>query len=278
MAQFYKELKELRLSKEISLEELEARTKINIKYLEAIEEGDFEILPIPYLRLFIRAYATEIGGDSDRSLEQLDSFIGHSKPIIKTNNIKNKTDEINDDIKISNKFNISGLFPNTNVKLRKDIFTVTILSILFIFSIIIIKKMSNEKIHEPVLPNEETIRKVHLISEESLITNFTEDKFIEESLSMEPPFFLTLLSGSDIGVSIEQDTLNPYVKYLNPGTELNLKGFISKSELLFTNTTKLKIRLNGVELDPIINYPYPLRLIIKSSPSSFTARLYKPIN
>ena len=138
--------------------------------------------------------------------------------------------------------------------------------------------MSNEKIHEPVLPNEETIRKVHLISEESLITNFTEDKFIEESLSIEPPFFLTLLSGSDIGVSIEQDTLNPYVKYLNPGTELNLKGFISKSELLFTNTTKLRIRLNGVELDPIINYPYPLRLIIKSSPSSFTARLYKPIN
>ena len=85
------ELKELRLSKEISLEELEARTKINIKYLEAIEEGDFEILPIPYLRLFIRAYATEIGGDSDRSLEQLDSFIGHSKPIVKTNNIKNTT-------------------------------------------------------------------------------------------------------------------------------------------------------------------------------------------
>ena len=278
MAQFYKELKELRLSKEISLEELEARTKINIKYLEAIEEGDFEILPIPYLRLFIRAYATEIGGDSDRSLEQLDSFIGHSKPIIKTNNIKNKTDEINDDIQISNKFNISGLFPNTNVKLRKDIITVTILSILFIFSIIIIKKMSNEKIHEPVLPNEETIRKVHLISEESLITNFTEDKFIEESLSMEPPFFLTLLSGSDIGVSIEQDTLNPYVKYLNPGTELNLEGFVSKSELLLTSTNKLKIRLNGVELDPIINYPYPLRLIIKSSPSSFTAKFYKPIN
>ena len=59
---------------------------------------------------------------------------------------------------------------DTNVKLRKDIFTVTILSILFIFSIIIIKKMSNEKIHEPVLPNEETIRKVHLISEESLMS------------------------------------------------------------------------------------------------------------
>ena len=275
MAQFYKELKDLRLSKEISLEELETRTKINIKYLAAIEEGNFDILPIPYLRLFLRAYATEIGGDSDRSLEQLDSFIGHTKPSIKTNNIK---DEISDEIQKTKKLNISSLLANNNVKLRKDIITVTILSILFIFSIIIIKKLSNEKIHEPILPIEQNIRKVDLISEELLITNFTEDKFIEESLSMAPPFFLTLLSGSDIGVSIEQDTLKTYVKYLNPGTELNLEGFISKSELLFTNTNKLRIRLNGTELNQLKNYPYPLRLIIKSSPSSFTAKLYKPIN
>ena len=273
MAQFYKELKELRLSKEISLEELETRTKINIKYLKAIEEGNFDILPVPYLRLFMRAYATEIGGESDRALEQLDSFIGHTKPIIKTNKIK---DEIKDEAPISEKIDISSLFPNTNLKLRKDIITVIILSILFIFAIIIIKKLSNENI-QTILPDKQNIRKVDLINEELLIKNFTEDKFIEESLSIEPPFFLTLISGSDIGVSIEQDTLNPYVKYLNPGTELNLEGFISKSELLFTNTNKLRIRLNGIELDPIKNYPHPLKLIIKSSPSSFMAKLYKPI-
>ena len=140
------------------------------------------------------------------------------------------------------------------------------------------EKINNLKKDLKALKEKEEADKNNLISEELLITNFTEDKFIEESLSMEPPFFLTLLSGSDIGVSIEQDTLNPYVKYLNPGTELNLEGFISKSELLFTNTNKLKIRLNGVELDLIKNYPYPLKLIIKSSPSSFTAKLYKPIN
>ena len=275
MAQFYKELKDLRLSKKISLEELESRTKINIKYITAIEEGNFEILPMPYLRLFIRAYATEIGGDSERSREQLDSFIGHSKPTVKATNIR---DDIKDEIQISEKLNISSLFSETNIKLRKDLITVLVLSILFTFSIIIIKKLSNETVTEPALRSEQNIREVDLISEELLITNFTEDKFIEESLSLEPPFFLTLLSGSDIGVSIEQDTLNQYSKYLNPGTELNLEGFISRSELLFTNTKKLRIRLNGVELDLIKNYPHPLRLIIKSSPPSFTAKLYKPIN
>ena len=275
MAQFYKELRELRLSKEINLEELENRTKINAKYLEAIEEGDFDILPIPYLRLFLRAYAIEIGGDSERALEQLDSFIGNTKP--KMTPLQQNEDTM-EDTSNSEKISLSILFSKSNLKLRKDIIKVGVLSVFFIFSIVIIKKIFSKEIDYSNNSSEKkVIRKMELITEEKLITNYTEDKFIEESLSIEPPFFLTLLSGSDIGITIVQDTLKPYIKYLNPGTELNLEGFIYKAELMFTNTEKLRVRLNGIELNPIKNYSHPLRLLIKSSPPSFTARLYKPI-
>ena len=275
MAQFYKELRELRLSKEINLEELENRTKINAKYLEAIEEGNFDILPIPYLRLFLRAYAIEIGGDSERALEQLDSFIGNTKP--KMIPLQQNEDTM-EDTSNSEKISLSILFSKSNLKLRKDIIKVGVLSVFFIFSIVIIKKIfSNEIDYSNNSSEKKVIRKMELITEEKLITNYTEDKFIEESLSIEPPFFLTILSGSDIGITIVQDTLKPYIKYLNPGTELNLEGFISKAELIFTNTEKLRVRLNGIELNPIKNYSHPLRLLIKSSPPSFTARLYKPI-
>ena len=275
MAQFYKELRELRLSKEINLEELENRTKINAKYLEAIEEGNFDILPIPYLRLFLRAYAIEIGGNSERALEQLDSFICNTKPKIIPSQQNENTMEDNSN---SEKISLRILFSNSNLKLRKDIIKVGVLSVFFIFSIFIIKKIfSNEIDYSNNSSEKKVIRKMELITEEKLITNYTEDKFIEESLSIEPPFFLTILSGSDIGITIVQDTLKPYIKYLNPGTELNLEGFISKAELMFTNTEKLRVRLNGIELNPIKNYSHPLRLLIKSSPPSFTARLYKPI-
>ena len=101
MAQFYKELKDLRISKEISLEDLESKTKINVKYLNAIEQGDFDILPTPYLRLFIRAYAVEIGGDAERALEQLDSFVGNNRSTTATSQIKN-TDK--DENKINENF------------------------------------------------------------------------------------------------------------------------------------------------------------------------------
>lgn len=275
MAQFYKELRELRLSKEINLEELENRTKINAKYLEAIEEGNFDILPIPYLRLFLRAYAIEIGGDSERALEQLDSFIGNTKP--KMTPLQQNEDTM-EDTSNSEKISLSILFSKSNLKLRKDIIKVGVLSVFFIFSIVIIKKIFSKEIDYSNNSSEKkVIRKMELITEEKLITNYTEDKFIEESLSIEPPFFLTLLAGSDIGITIVQDTLKPYIKYLNPGTELNLEGFISKAELMFTHTEKLRVRLNGIELNPIKNYSHPLRLLIKSSPPSFTARLYKPI-
>ena len=137
MAQFYKELKELRISKDISLEDLESKTKININYLKAIEEGDFKVLPIPYLRLFIRAYAIEIGGEAVRALDQLDSFVGATKSPVNTSMKKNEKDETN----FSNDFSIFSLLSDSNLKLRKDILKVSLLSVLFIFSIFVVKKI-----------------------------------------------------------------------------------------------------------------------------------------
>ena len=276
MAQFYKELKELRSSKDISLEELENKTKINVKYLEAIESGNFDILPIPYLRLFIRAYAIEIGGDSDRALEQLDSFIGHANPKNKPKMINEKTKERKPVIE---KININSLLSASNLKLRRDIITVSALSVLFIFAIFIIKKIFSNEIEYPDnVAEKNIIRRVELITIEDLVSNYTEDKFIEESLPLTPPFFLKISANNDIGISIKQDTLESYNQFLNPGTEVDLEGFVSRAELLFTNTHKVKVRLNGIELNQIVNHLHPLKLTIKASPPSFNAKLYKPLN
>tara|TARA_B100000287_G_scaffold393562_1_gene406899 strand:- start:625 stop:1452 length:828 start_codon:yes stop_codon:yes gene_type:complete len=275
MAQFYKELKDLRTSKEISLEDLESKTKINIKYLNAIEHGDFDVLPTPYLRLFIRAYALEIGGDADRALEQLDSFVGNKRqltpPQIKTlDNEENKIDE---------NFSFFSLLSESNLKLRNDIFKVSLLSILFVFAILIIKSISNETdvVNDHGFKNNINSQ-IKIIDEEQLLLNFAEDKFIERSLNTDPPFFLSINADNEIGMIIEQDSLDKYSQFLYPGTEINLEGFISKAKVIFTNTDKVKVRLNGQDLSIIENYPHPLKLIIRSSPPSITIRLYTPLN
>ena len=275
MAQFYKELKELRVSKEISLEDLQSKTKINIRYLEAIESGNFEVLPTPYLRLFIRAYALEIGGDAERALEQLDSFIGTTNKPIKSSIITNEKE----DNKYDNEFNFFSLLSNSNLKLRKDILKVSLLSILFIFSILIIKKIfSNEvtQIEERSFNGQHN--QIKIISDEDLLKNYMEDKFIEKSLITTPPFFFSIIADNEIGILIEQDTLKPYTKFLYPGTEVNLEGFISSAKLIFTNTDKIKARLNGEDLSLIENYPHPLKVLISSSPPSISVSLFKPLN
>ena len=276
MAQFYKELKDLRVSKEISLEDLESKTKINVKYLNAIERGDFDILPTPYLRLFIRAYAIEIGGNAERALEQLDSFVGNNRSTAATSQIKNIDKEEN---KIDDNFSFLNLLSDSNLKLRNDILKVSVLSILFIFSIIIIKNISGEDESLNTNPSQNAYKiEIKIIDDEELLINYAEDKFIEKSLNMEPPFFLSVNANSELSMLIEQDTIDTYTELLYPGTELNLQGFISKAKIIFSNTDNIKARLNGEELSSIENYPHPLKLIIQSSPPSISIRLFTPLN
>ena len=276
MAQFYKELKDLRVSKEISLEDLESKTKINIKYLNAIEQGDFDILPTPYLRLFIRAYAIEIGGNAERALEQLDSFVGNNRSITTTSQIKNIDKEEN---KIDDNFSFLNLLSDSNLKLRNDILKVSLLSILFIFSIIIIKNISNENENLNTNSSQSAYKnQIKIIDDEELLINYAEDKFIEKSLNMEPPFFLSVNANSELSMLIEQDTIDTYTELLYPGSEINLQGFISKAKIIFSNTENIKARLNGKELSIIENYPHPLKLIIQSSPPSISIRLFTPLN
>lgn len=69
-------LKEARKEKNISLESLQDITKIQKRYLVAIEEGNFDVLPGKfYARAFIKEYALVVGLDPDELLEEYKSQV-----------------------------------------------------------------------------------------------------------------------------------------------------------------------------------------------------------
>jgi len=71
---FYKNLKIHRENQGISLTEISERTKINERYFESIENGQFTVLPTVYMRLFLRSYCIEIGADPDQALKDYESY------------------------------------------------------------------------------------------------------------------------------------------------------------------------------------------------------------
>lgn len=68
------ELKEARIARKISLADITKKTKIPEKYLEAVEENNFDIFPSQtYAKGFIRAYAKVVGIDPALLTRQFNS-------------------------------------------------------------------------------------------------------------------------------------------------------------------------------------------------------------
>ena len=103
---FYIRLKSHREDQKITLDEISKRTKINVSFLESIENGDFNVLPKTYVRLFLKSYYTEIGINP---IETIENYEMHSYGKIKPKSEENLIEKIkiNDDIVFNNdsKFN-----------------------------------------------------------------------------------------------------------------------------------------------------------------------------
>ena len=72
LKKFASELKAQREGKGLTIDELHAHTRIDKKFLEAIEDGNFSVLPEVYVRAFIREYSAEIGLDPEETLRKFD--------------------------------------------------------------------------------------------------------------------------------------------------------------------------------------------------------------
>lgn len=94
-------LKETRESLGLTLDEVEEATKIRRKYIKAMEEEQFDVLPGPvYTRAFLRSYARFLKLNADEILDKCPSHITesapqvgleeHSKPVVE--NVKKEFD------------------------------------------------------------------------------------------------------------------------------------------------------------------------------------------
>jgi cytoskeletal protein RodZ len=70
---FADELREQREKSGLSLHQIATKTRIDIKFLEAIDQGNFAFLPDLYVKAFVKQYAKTIGLDESITLKKFEA-------------------------------------------------------------------------------------------------------------------------------------------------------------------------------------------------------------
>ncbi len=106
MKEFFENLRQIRESKGLTLEEISRKSRLSVKFLQEIEKGQLENLPKGYDRIFFKRYLKEIGEDKDEVWRDFNLFFGSGpleKDVPYSSDIpeKGETREIIDEEKIS---------------------------------------------------------------------------------------------------------------------------------------------------------------------------------
>ena len=278
MAPFYEELKSLREKQGIDLEEIHNRTKINLESLQAIESGQFDILPTPYIRLFIKAYAIEIGGDTNETLNQLEH---HLNLMGRESSGESKRKRIRKSSGLSPESDQKHLPPKPSRSMRSTLTKILPIVIIWFFAIIIFHKIY--RVPENTDSGEQNfVNGTNFISEEKLLTDYKLEKSDEKailSISTEitPPFSLKIIPSQSVEYLVKEDTL-PSQKVVKKSDEVSTFLIENRLDILLKHTLGIKVTLNGEPLDDIASQPYPLRITLLSDPPILGTKYYIPID
>ena len=278
MAPFYEELKSLREKQGIDLEEIHNRTKINLETLQAIESGQFDILPTPYIRLFIKAYVIEIGGDTNETLNQLEH---HLNLMGRESSEESKRKRIRKSSGLSPESDQKHLPPKPSRSLRSTLIKILPIVIIWFFAIIIFYKIYQVP-ENTDFSEQNIVNGTNYISEEKLLTDYKLEKSDEKailSISTEitPPFSVKIIPSQSVEYLVKEDTL-PSQQVVKKSGEVSTFLIERRLDILLNHTLGIKVTLNGEPLDDIASQPYPLRITLLSDPPILGTKYYIPID
>ncbi len=274
MSEFYTELKALREERGIDLEEIHHRTKISIASLNAIENGQFSQLPHTYMRLFVRAYATEIGADAEETLAQLESFLGNQpEPTTPQKDVEPESPEPAP-LTESESADLSA--PNRSAKsMRKDMVTGIILVAISIFAIYIIRVINAEEAAKAPIEYPSEFEEEGPITDQMLQNDYDVLTQSTQILEAEAPYTLKLATAERVWYRTQSDTLSPSEAVLPIGDN-RLIEFGDSLKILFKHTKGLNLYLNGLALNSFESSQNPVKISLSTVDNTVTIQHFAP--
>ncbi|MDS9999810.1 helix-turn-helix domain-containing protein [Listeria cossartiae subsp. cayugensis] len=282
MTELGDKLKQARREKGLSLDDLQQITKIQKRYLVAIEEGNYAVMPGKfYARAFIKQYAEAVGLDSTTLFDEFESEVPETPQQEVVNNEPTRVQSKRNPIPaqaVGNQSNARNRFFDILPKILIALFIVFILFIVWFF---LLNKQDNstEKVKtdtsnptvkvEDSTKNEDTSKdteKKDTTSDEDKSTEKTEDTSKEVEVTKgetsgnattytvkntdKMTLSLSATGDSWIGVSDANGSTiqNITLSTQNPSTEIDL-GDNKTVSIVIGNSPVTTVKINGKELE-----------------------------
>ncbi len=208
-------LKNIRIKKGLSLDDVNQQTKIRMHILQAIEDGNYHILPAVYMRAFISDYMKFMDLDENISTVLDEIYPKSEKDILaneSTKRISTKENNINYDEIFAPKKKRRDFFNKTSAMMY-ILYGVILFAVLIILYFAFFNKKDKIDVENIPANNEST----QVIADESLI----EKSKIEPTDSMN----LRILSKDTVWLRLSNDGVSNKQTVLYPGNTLEMKAW-----------------------------------------------------
>jgi len=246
---FSDELRKERESRNIKLADIARTTRIHIKYLEAIEQGAFDVLPQTYIRAFIKAYAEAVGLNAAEMLHQYEVHVTRKftdeTQLPEVQNIHSYLKPEETDKEIQKTKRKHTLFLLTLLLVGS---TLILLYLLNYFDSTVVQKHVKERPFQDVVKETEKI-KTRIAKPDTIDT--TKIVVPIKPVIVEPDSIVLKVIGIDsVWMTIAKDSLTPHRGYLLKG---RYRTYSAKKSftLSIDDAGLVKIILNGTELQPL---------------------------
>jgi cytoskeleton protein RodZ len=229
MENFSDQLRKQREERKIRLSDVAVQTRISVKFLEALEAGNFEILPETYIRAFIRDYAKAIGLDPDDTIRRFDLYVESVKVV-------NEQKETEAGAKSPGKpLNLTG-----TQKIALSVAGVVILAILSYLAF-----SPNKK--PPVPADDYGYDNTQVLNERKFDSAYSA---VTKPVAKPDSSRLVLDATDTVWVNLVIDEGKTYDLLMRPGTKLTFWGR-KKFSMTIGNAGGLIVSLNGHEYPPL---------------------------
>jgi len=290
MNNFFEKYKKLRKDQKIDLGDIENRTKINIKYLTAIEAGSFDQILDPYRRLFLRAYISEIRADPDLAVSELTEYllkkdIPQSKESEKIEPEKNIAEGEKMDISIPSEKKINKIQDislglekkraNTQTTISPNLIKGILFLVFWVIIIIVIRNITLDTKNENSNSqnNQLSASNTNLTNFEQLKTDFIEVSSQQTVIEQSLPLIIKIVSKKALGIFSVQDSLEVKSFSIAAGDQKTF-SFDTNLDILLNHSEGVNTFINGEKIQDIKPQQTPVRLIFLVEPKSVTIKHY----